>query len=60
MSKVKYILVEVHTYSTGKTLDDFITLCPGFKLLEIDKNPYTPKVTILKLVNEKINTVFHK
>lgn len=60
LDKVRYIFVEVHPSLTGKTVEDFLRLCPGFALIETTKNVYTSKTVILKLLNRKYLTYGNK
>lgn len=51
LSRVKYILVEIHPAQSGHSLNDFLALLPNFTIIKIEKNPYSAKTTdiILKI-----------
>ncbi len=52
LSLVKYILVEVHPFLSGHSVEEFLALCSGFEVIEIEKNAYTSKVCMVKLRNK--------
>jgi len=43
LSRVKYILVEIHPAQSGRSQSDFLSLLPNFTVIKIEENPYSAK-----------------